>query len=98
VDFSPDLRQLALAGDITVSVRLWKQPRVTVGKRYRVGLGAIEVDTIELVPFSAITDRDVRESGESSRESLRRRAAHAGPVDDTTLVYRIGFHAVGDPG
>jgi hypothetical protein len=25
---------------------------------------------------------------------LRRRAAHAGPIDEDTLVYRIEFHAV----
>jgi hypothetical protein len=25
---------------------------------------------------------------------LRRRAAHAGPIEEDTLVYRIEFHAV----
>jgi hypothetical protein len=38
--------------------------------------------------------RDVRRAGEPDRETLRRRAAHAGPIDDDTLVYRIEFHAV----
>jgi len=28
------------------------------------------------------------------REALRQRAAHAGPIDEDTLVYRIEFHAV----
>jgi hypothetical protein len=93
VDFSPELRNDVLAGDITVTVRLWRRPRVREGGRYRVGLETIEVDTVELLPFAAITAEDVRRAGEPDRETLRRRAAHAGPIDDDTLVYRIEFHA-----
>jgi hypothetical protein len=56
--------------------------------------GLIEVDAVELVPFSAITEPDVRLAGEPDRETLRDRAAHAGPIDEDTLVYRIEFHTV----
>jgi hypothetical protein len=94
VEFSRELRDDVLAGDITVSVRLWKRPHVREGGRYRVGPGVIEVDAIELVPFAAITEADVRQAGEPDRETLRRRAAHAGPIDEDTFVYRIEFHAV----
>ena len=96
MEFSRDLRNDVLAGDITLSVRRWKRPRVKQGGRYRVGEGEgeIEIDSIELVPFAAITGRDVRRAGEPDRETLRRRAAHAGPIDEDTLVYRIEFHAV----
>jgi hypothetical protein len=94
MDFSRELRNDVLAGDITLSVRLWKRPRVKPGGRYRVGLGEIEVDAIELVPFAAITGADVRRAGEPDRETLRQRAAHAGPIDEDTLVYRIEFHTV----
>jgi hypothetical protein len=94
VEFSRELRDDVLAGDITVSVRLWTRLQVKEGGRYRVGLGEIEVDAIELLPFSAITAEDVRLAGEPDRETLRRRAAHAGPIDEDTLVYRIEFHAV----
>jgi hypothetical protein len=94
VDFSGELRSDVLAGDITLSVRLWQRPRVKEGGRYRVGPGEIEVDAIELVPFAAITTADVRRAGERDRETLRQRAAHAGPIDEDTLVYRIEFHAV----
>jgi hypothetical protein len=34
----------------------------------------------------------VRRAGEPDRDALRRRAAHAGPIDEGTLVYRIEFH------
>lgn len=84
-----------LAGDITVTFRLWRTPRVKAGGRYRVGPGQIEVDSIELVPFASIDGEDLRRSGETDLESLRSRAAHAGPIRDDTLVYRIEFHAIG---
>jgi hypothetical protein len=94
VEFSRELRNDVLAGDITMSIRLWKRPRVKPGGRYRVGPGEIEVDAVELVPFAAVTAEDVRRAGEPDRETLRQRAAHAGPIDEDTLVYRIELHAV----
>jgi hypothetical protein len=94
MEFSRALRNDVLAGDITLSVRLWKRPQVKPGGRYRVGPGKIEVDAIELVPFAAITRADVRRAGEPDRETMRQRAAHAGPIGDDTLVYRIEFHTV----
>ena len=94
MQFSRELRHDVLAGDITLTVRLWARPQVKEGGRYRIGPGEIEVDTIELLLFSEITADDVRQAGEPDRETLRRRAAHAGPIDDDTLVYRIEFHSV----
>ena len=95
--FSQELRGEVLAGAITVSFRLWKRPKVKVGGRYPVGPGGelIEVNSIELIPFAAITDDDVRRAGEPDRQALRRRAAHAGPINDGTLLYRVEFHPVG---
>ena len=98
MQFSRELRDDVLAGDITVSIRLWQRPQVKEGGRYRVGPGQIEIDAIDLVPFGSITDEDVRLAGEPDRETLRERAAHAGPIDDDTLVYRIELHAVGPDG
>jgi ASCH domain-containing protein len=94
VEFSRELRPDVLAGDITVTFRLWRTPKVKAGGRYRVGTGQIEVDLIELVPFAAIDETDLRRTGEADLESLRRRAAHAGPIQDDTLLYRIEFHVV----
>ena len=94
MEFSKELRDDVIAGDITVSFRLWRRPKVRAGGRYPVGPVRIEVDSVELIPFSAITAPDVRRSGEPDRETLRRRAAHAGPIDDGTLLYRVEFHLV----
>ncbi len=98
MEFSRELRADVLAGDITVSFRLWQRPRVKPGGRYKVGPGWIEVDSVELVPFSAITAQDVRRSGETDLEALRQRAAHAGPVTDDTLLFRVEFHPANEPG
>ena len=94
MEFSKELREDVIAGDITVSFRLWRRPKVKAGGQYPVGPVRIEVDSVELIPFSAITGADVRRSGEPDRETLRRRAAHAGPIDDGTLLYRVEFHLV----
>jgi hypothetical protein len=94
MQFSKDLRDSVIAGDITVSFRLWSRPKVRVGGHYPVGPAHIEVDSIELVPFATVSAADVRRAGERDREALRVRAAHAGPIDDHTLVFRIEFHVV----
>jgi hypothetical protein len=94
VIFSRELRDRVARGDITVSIRLWQHPKVKLGGRYATAGVVIEVDSIELLPFSAVNDADVEHSGEPDRESLRSRAAHAGPISDDTLVYRIEFHVV----
>lgn len=83
-------------GSITLSYRLWKRPRGKAGARYRGGDVVIEIDDVELLPFSSITTEDLRLAGESDVETLRLRTAHAGPVHDDTLVYRIEFHVAGE--
>ncbi len=77
-----------------MSVRLWQRPQVRAGGRYSSDGFEIEVETIEMMPFSAVSADDVSRSGEQDREAVRRRAAHAGPVHDDTVVYRIEFHVV----
>ena len=94
MQFSPELREGVASGRITLTYRLWTRPQVREGGRYAVAGAHIEVDSIELLPFSSVTAADVRRCGEKNRETLRSRTAHAGPVDDDTLVYRIEFHVV----
>ncbi len=94
MQFSPELRERVADGSITVSYRLWSRPQVKVGGTYRSGSTTFEVDELELLPFSAITEEDLGPTGEPDLEALRRRAAHAGPIHDDTLVYRVEFHVV----
>ena len=94
MQFSPELRAAVADGRITVSYRLWARPQVKPGGRYRTASVVIEVDDLDLVPFSSITADDLALTGEPDLESLRRRAAHAGPIHDDTLVHRVEFHVV----
>jgi hypothetical protein len=71
-------------GTITVSYRLWSRPKVNAGGTYRSGFVMIEVDEIELLPYSSITLDDLALTGERDFEALRERAAHAGPIHDDT--------------
>jgi hypothetical protein len=43
VQFSPDLRDAVARGDVTLSIRLWRRPKVRVGGRYPVAGTFIEV-------------------------------------------------------
>src|SRR5438034_8588812 len=54
----------------------------------------IEIDDIDMLPFSSITDDELARTGEADLETLRRRAAHAGPIHDDTFLYRVEFHVV----
>lgn len=94
VEFSRELRAGVLSGDITVTFRLWRTPKARVGGRHRVDDRHIEIDFVEMLPFAAIDEEDLLRCGEPDRESLRRRAAHAGPVRDDTLLYRVEFHVI----
>jgi uncharacterized protein YhfF len=92
--FSRDLVDAVARGDVTVSVRLWSRAKVKVGGRYPAAGAIIEVDSLEVLPFSAVSEHDVVASGEIDREALRARAAHSGTISDDTLVYRVEFHVV----
>jgi len=98
VEFSRELLESVISGEVTVSFRLWRRPKVRVGGRYPVGPAYIEIDSIEMMPFSSITSAEVRRSGETDRESLRKRAAHSGLIFDDTLLYRVEFHLVDKAG
>lgn len=95
MQFTADSHGDIAGGRVTLTIRLWSRPQAKVGGRYNVGSVEIEVDDIELVPFGSITRSDVRRTGMADLEAVRKRAAHAGPIDDDTLVYRIEFHVVG---
>jgi hypothetical protein len=94
VEFAEPLRTRVASGEITLTVRLWSRPQVRLGGRYESRGSLVEIDEIELLPFSEIDEADIARTGETDREALRRRAAHAGPIADDTLVYRIAFHLV----
>jgi hypothetical protein len=65
-------------------------PHVKEGKRYRMGEGEIEIDTVTLIGFSDITPALARESGFLGVLDLLKVAKH-GKGDN---VYLIRFHYI----
>jgi hypothetical protein len=87
--FWPGIRD----GSITVTFRRWKRSQVVAGNRYRTPAGIIEVEALDVVDPSAITNTQARRSGYPSSAALV--ADLRGSSD--LPVYRIAFHLVDAP-
>jgi len=88
--FTKRLREGVRRGEITCSVRIWQRPRVTVGARYRMEEGQIQVDSIEQIGFPDITPELARESGFLGVLDLLKVAKHGRGEN----IYLIRFHYV----
>jgi hypothetical protein len=76
MQFSKPLRERVQSGEITCSVRIWKQPRVKVGGRYALPPGEIEVTSIRGITPAQITPALARRSGFTSVDDLLKVAQH----------------------
>jgi len=88
--FTKRLRDGVRTGRITCSVRFWFSPRVTVGKRYAMEEGQIEVDSIEPIGLPDITPQLARASGFLGILDLLKVAKHGKGEN----IYLIRFHYV----
>ena len=86
--FTKRLREGIRRGRIRCTVRVWTQPHVKIGGRYRMDDGHVVVDSIESIEIDDITHDLARESGFASVEDLLKIARH-GRGDN---VYLIRFH------
>jgi hypothetical protein len=88
--FTKRLREGVRRGEITCSVRIWMRPHVTVGVRYRMGEGEIEVDSIEPIGLPDISPELARESGFLGVLDLLKVAKHGKGEN----IYLVRFHYV----
>jgi len=88
--FTKRLREGVRRGEITCSVRIWTRPHVTVGKRYRMDEGEIEVESIKPIGLPDITPELARESGFLGIIDLLKVAKHGKGEN----IYLIRFHYV----
>ena len=88
MQFTRKLRSRVRSGEITCSVRVWKQPRVKVGNRYRMEPGEIEVDAIHEITLADVTPELARKSGFRGVVDLLKTAQHGRGVH----VYLVEFH------
>lgn len=81
------------AGSVTITFRRWKRRQVVAGHRYRTGGGIVEVESVDVVDPSSITDAAAIAAGYESAATL---------VDDLRPdpelpLYRVVFHVVAEP-
>lgn len=88
--FTKRLREGVRRGEITCSVRIWMRPRVTVGTRYSMEEGQIQVDSIEPIGLPDITPELARASGFLGVLDLLKIAKH-GKGDK---IYLVRFHYI----
>ncbi|MBV9761113.1 MAG: ASCH domain-containing protein [Acidobacteriaceae bacterium] len=86
--FTKRLRERVRRGEITSSVRIWTRPRVTVGRRYRMEEGEIEVDSITPIGLPDITPQLARETGFLGVIDLLKVAQHGKGAN----IYLVRFH------
>ena len=86
--FARPLRDGIRRGRIRCTVRIWTQPRVKVGHRYKMGDGHVVVDSIEPIRVADITYDLARESGFPTIGDLLKVARHG----RGRKVYLIRFH------
>ena len=80
-------------GSVTITFRRWKRLQVTPGKRYRTAVGMLEVESVDVIPPSKITNADAKRSGYPSAAAVM---ADLRGTEDLP-IYRIRFHAVHEP-
>lgn len=89
--FTKRLHPGIIAGEITQSVRFWHTPRVRVGKRYRLGDGAVEVTRVREIDVSDITTRLARSSGFEGLVDMLKIARHG--ASDRVFLVDFEYHA-----
>lgn len=89
--FAKQLRDRVRSGEITCSVRVWKQPRVKVGGRYALAPGAIVVDAVAEIELDDITQELARRSGFEDVDDLLAVARHG----SGNRVFVVDFHHEG---
>ena len=88
--FTKRLRDRIRRGEITCTIRFWLNPRVSVGRRYSMEEGEIEVDSIDTIGLPDITPELVRESGFLGVLDLLKVAKHGKGEN----IYLIRFHYI----
>jgi hypothetical protein len=67
VQFSQELRDDVLAGEITVSFRLWKRPKVKAGGRYPVGPGRGTAENVSALGLANVLAGKVNPVGSEAQ-------------------------------
>lgn len=93
LSFTKRLRARIMRGEITCTVRIWRNLRVKIGGRYPLGGGHVEVTRIQQVDREDITEEIARRSGFADLDDLMGVAQHGSGES----VFLIDFVYEGPP-
>jgi hypothetical protein len=85
--FSKSLRPRIKSGEITSSIRIWKNARVKVGGRYPLDQSIIVITAIQEIEPDDLTDDLARETGFQDLADLMTIAQHG----SGQRIFRIDF-------
>jgi hypothetical protein len=88
--FSKNLRQRIKRGEITSSIRIWKNARVKVGGRYPLDQGMVVVTGIQEIEPETLSDDLARETGFVDLADLRAVAQHG----SGQRIFRVDFEYI----
>ncbi|WP_332659933.1 hypothetical protein [Brevundimonas sp.] len=88
MQFLKTLRPRVRSGEITSSIRIWRSPRVSVGRRYAMEGGWIEIEAVREMSIEDISPGMARDSGFEGLVDLLKTAKHGAG----TRVFLIRFH------
>jgi hypothetical protein len=91
--FSKNLRPRIKRGEITSSIRIWKNARVKVGGRYPLDPGLIVVTAILELQPDDLTDDLARETGFQDLSDLIAIAKHG----NGQRIFRVDFEYLEQP-
>ena len=94
--FARPLRERVRSGEITTSVRIWQRPNVTIGGRYLLLDGHIEVTRLREVDLDDVTEAMAREGGFENLEALMKTARHG--RGERVFIVNFVFVASGSGG
>lgn len=70
MQFKHAVLQAIVAGEVTIAFRRWLRPTVKEGSRLRTAKGVVEVESVEAIALSAVTQDDVIRAGYETRQAL----------------------------
>ena len=85
--FTKKLRARVKSGEVTASVRIWRTPRVKVGRTYRLEEGHIEITSIREITWEDLDDRLARDTGFKNLIDMMKTAKHG----SGSRVYLVRF-------
>jgi hypothetical protein len=88
MQFTRSLHGKIRRGEITCTIRIWTKPHVKVGRRYRLGNGEVQVESIQQMSLADITPDLARQSGFKGVVDLLKTAKHGKGENVYFIVFR----------